>query len=400
MIVLSVVKPTKFKPVKWDGESLEALKPGQSFLRFAGDHPDNAETGTIELKVELMQGDFDGITDILFVGSDQSAAKLLGHKKGLLGGYTIEIAFDVVFGHGLRYTTEDLFVKGVGIIGLSKKDKNALKTFEGQKNLLRLLLELILPSKQEEMLRLATPSFLLIPNDGHNENQSHFVGMPKGPLHTSVPKTAGNAALLHLATLHLSGFERLPELAHLKALLSFYIKATDTENGWPETPDTYRVLNYEKGATLVANDAGNYESASNFNCIPFLDLPRYDHSVLQLLNLSDDEQEQYDALESTYKNVVLQDVELPEERNKFLGYPDNVQGCVAYEAERIKNNREYSDGIYIDAADWRLILQISPYCKWFSFFDGFGDGTIYFMIRKKDLAVGNFDAVQVVVQNT
>jgi uncharacterized protein YwqG len=34
------------------------------------------------------------------------------------------------------------------------------------------------------------------------------------------------------------------------------------------------------------------------------------------------------------------------------------------------------------------------------FFEIFGDGTIYFMIKKEDLAKGNFDAVQVVVQNT
>lgn len=86
--------------------------------------------------------------------------------------------------------------------------------------------------------------------------------------------------------------------------------------------------------------------------------------------------------------------------NKLFGYPESIQNCVSYEAERIHNNRDYGDDILKDAGSWHLLLQISPYCKAFDFFKDFGDATIYFMIHDNDLKNGNFDNCQVVCQST
>ena len=77
-----------------------------------------------------------------------------------------------------------------------------------------------------------------------------------------------------------------------------------------------------------------------------------------------------------------------------------MQGCVSQEAEALHLNLPYGAAAPEDSADWQLLLQVSPYAKRLPFFDAFGDGTIYFMIRKEDLAVGKFDRVQVVVQGS
>lgn len=132
---------------------------------------------------------------------------------------------------------------------------------------------------------------------------------------------------------------------------------------------------------------------------PGLDLPREDHAVIRTLQFSDDEAEQYEALYATFKSILLPRWEF-ESYNKIFGYPDNVQSCVAFEAERLKEGLEYSEDIYDAAVEWQLLLQVAPYCRKFNFIDTFGDGQIYFMIRRRDLASGNFSNVQLVVQST
>lgn len=400
MIVLTINKPVKYKPVKWAGKDLSEMKPGQSFVRFVGNHPNNPELGSIEIDVKIVEGSFDGIGDILLIEDEPQKAKLIKWEKKLLGGYRITIEFDAIFGHGLEYSTQELIKKGGGIIGFSESDKVSLKNLEGQKKLLQLLLQLMLPKKRNQIENLAIPCLLLKPNDHNDPNSSHFVGTPKIEAGTAVPETSDHIPLMHLATLNLEEFQELIDYPDLKKYLTFFINVKNTENGWPEPQDKFRVFNTNTVSNITeVKEISDSEKENNFDVQLYLDIPKYDHCILKTLNLSEEEEYEYEALEACYKSILSSDFE-GKEMNKFLGYPDSVQGCVAYEAERLSSNRGYSDEIYKDAVNWKLLLQVSPYCKWFKFFDEFGDGSIYFMIRKDDLMNGNFENTQVVVQNT
>lgn len=399
MLVLSIKTITNSKPVKWTGQNLSDIKPGQIFSRFSGDHPDNPEYGTVEIKTKVISGNFDGIEEMIFIAGDPMSATLVSHKKHLFGGYTIEVDFNTIFAHGLEYSVRNLIPQGGGIIGLSATDKASLKEIGGQKQLLSLLARLIMPGKEKQIEALALPSLMLIPNDNSDKAKSHFTGAPKLEEGTIIPHSNESQSLLHLATFHTDELPDIIKAQLPRKHLSFYIKTQETENGWPEKGDTFRVLHYDRIVQSESPESGETEPETNFDTRLLLDLPKYDHSVLTQLRWSSDEMTQYEAMASVYKNLLLSDLS-DKEVNKLFGYPDNVQGCVAYEAERIKNNREYSDDIYEDAVNWRLLLQVSPYCKWFKFFDEFGDGAIYFMIKQNDLQAGNFDDVQVVVQST
>lgn len=399
MLILSINKITGFKPVKWTGRNLSDIEPGVIYSRFSGDHPDNPEHGTVEIKTKVISGNFDAIEEMVFIAGDPVSATLVNHKKHLFGGDTIEVDFNTIFAHGLEYSVRNLIPQGGGIIGLSAADKASLGEIGGQKQLLTLLARLIMPGKEKQIETLALPSLILIPNDHSDKATSHFTGAPKFEEGTVVPRSNEGQSLLHLATFHTDELSDIVKAQLPRKHLSFYIKTQGTENGWPENGDTFRVLHYDHILQSESPEPGETEPETNFDARLLLDLPKYDHSVLTQLRWSDDEMMEYEALASVYKNLLLSDLS-GKEVNKLFGYPDNVQGCVAYEAERIKNNREYSDAIYEDAVNWRLLLQVSPYCKWFKFFDEFGDGAIYFMIRNNDLQAGNFDDVQVVVQST
>ncbi|MFM9946909.1 MAG: DUF1963 domain-containing protein [Saprospiraceae bacterium] len=400
MIVLKINKPVSYMPVKWAGKDLSEMKPGQSFVRYIGEHPDNPEQGNIELDVTLIEGSFEEIEEILFIDEDPQQAKLISWKKKLFGGYRIEVAFDAIFAHGLKYTTKEFIRRGGGIIGFRENDKAFLKTLEGQKQLLQLLLTLLLANRKSQIEKLAIPALLLKPNDHHREDASHFVGLPKVEPGTEIPATSNHIPLLHLATFDLDEFKDLIDCRDLNQYLTFFINIKDTENGWPEQKDEFKILNTNSISNISGiNKPIQPEEAQNFDIQAFLDIPGYDHSVLNTLNLSEEESYQYETLVAIYKRILSPDSEY-QAINKFLGYPDSIQNCVAYEAERISSNRDYSDEIYKDATNWKLLLQVSPYCKWFSFFDEFGDSSIYFMIRNEDLMNRNFEAAQLVVQST
>lgn len=395
MIILQIKNIKQVKPIEWKAKDLSELKAGQRFVRFVGNHPNQPEHGSVILSTKLIGGQFDNIDKVLFIGSDAQEGRLVSHDKQLLGGHKVEIEFDTIYGHGLKYCVQDFIQKGGAIVGLTQSENETLNSFETQKALLSLLSDYIIPNRKKLILNFARPGFICIPNEESNSNKSHYLGCPKHK-ESEIKDSNGNQ-LYHLATLDLDEFQSSQEWANDNPNLSFYIRIEDTQNSWPEGKDDFRVLPIIN--KYSSKNLGNYEDAINFNIKPLLDLPGYDHSLIHHYKFSDEDRDRYDALRSSFTQLVLGE-EIDEAVNKLLGYPDSVQNCVAYEAERIFNKREYSDEIYKDAKDWCLLLQISPYCKWFKFFDDFGDGSIYFMIRKGDLESGEFKNCQVVVQNS
>ncbi len=395
MILLQIKSIKQVKPIKWVSKDLSGLKEGQRFVRFVGDHPNNPEYGSVVLSTKLINGQFDGISQLLFIGDDTQEGKLVNHNKQLFGGYKLEIHFDTIYGHGLEYCAKDFIHNGGALVGLTQSEKESLSLIETQKALLSLLSEFIIPSKKNIVLNFARTGFLCIPNEGNDSNKSRFLGHPQHE--RSEIKGGDENELYHLTTLHLKDFESNESWINNVQNLSFYIKINDTDKAWPEEKSDFKVL---KCNEIVADRRSNkFDEPINFNIQPILDLPGYDHSLINYYKFTDDDRNRYDVLRSVYMRLILGD-KIDEEVNKFLGYPDSVQNCVSYEAERIFNQRDYSDEIFKDAINWCLLLQISPYCKWFKFFDEFGDGSIYYMIRKKDLEVGDFTKCQVIVQST
>lgn len=395
MIVLQIKNIKQVKPIKWESKDLSGLKEGQRFVRFVGDHPNRPEHGSVIFSTKLISGQFDNIDQVLFIGNDAQEGRMVSHNKQLLGGYKVEIEFDTIFGHGLKYCVQNFIQNGGAMVGLNQSEKETLNSVETQKTLLSVLADYIIPSRKKLILNFAKSGFICIPNEESNSNKSHYLGYPKHK--ESEINGSNDKELYPLATLNLGEFQSSQEWINDNLKLSFYIRINDTENGWPKEKDDFRVLPVV--SSTASKNFGNYEGAVNFTIKPILDLPGYDHSLINHYKFSVEDRARYDALRSVFMQLVLGEA-IDEEVNKFLGYPDSIQNCVSYEAERIFNKREYSEEIYEDATNWCLLLQISPYCKRFKFFDKFGDGSIYFMIRKDDLESGNFTNCQVVVQNT
>lgn len=395
MILLEIKSIKQVKPIKCESKDLSEPKEYQRFATMMGSHPNNPEYGSIILSTRIVSGEFDDIEEVLFIGDDSQIGKLINYKKQLLGGHIVEIQFDTIFVHGLKYSTNSFIQTGGALIGLTSSEKESLTSIETQRKLLKVLAQFIIPSRKELILNFAKVGFLCSPNDENDSNGSHYIGKPK---HNKSEITDGNGnELFHLATFNKEEFQSYQTDVNVIQNLSFYLKISDTENGWPEDKNDFKILPIKNGT--INQNIGKYEKAINFDIKPILDLPGYDHSLLNHYNFSDEERERYDALRSVYGQFVWEE-ESEEELNKFLGYPDNIQNCVSYEAERIFNKRDYSDQMDKDAINWHLLLQVSPYCKWFKFFDKFGDGSIFFMIRKDDLEANNFTNCQLVVQNT
>ncbi|MCB0649823.1 MAG: DUF1963 domain-containing protein [Saprospiraceae bacterium] len=395
MILLEIQNIQKFKPTKWASKDLSGLSEGQTYVRFVGNHPNNPEYGSVVLSTKILEGSFDKINRVLFIGDEAQEGRLLNWKKQIFGGYKIEIKLDAIFRHRLKYSAQNFIQKRGAIVGLSEHEKDSLNSINGQKKLLSLLAAYIIPVKKNEILKFARPGYLCIPNDDTDESVSHFLGSPKHGA-TEITNEKGYK-FLHLATMKLNDFPKDGTTEKLNNVLSFYLRTQETEKGWPERKNDFKIFNDANVKHPInSSEPGN---ANNFDIINLLDLPRYDHSLLHVLNFSEEERNRYDVLRSVYMQLLLGD-KTDHEVNKLFGFPDSVQNCVSYEAERVFNQRDYSDDIYKDAVNWTLLLQVSPYCKWFGFFDEFGDGSIYYMIKHEDLENGNFENCQVIVQNT
>lgn len=103
--------------------------------------------------------------------------------------------------------------------------------------------------------------------------------------------------------------------------------------------------------------------------------------------------------------------EVPPPWHRLLGWPDIIQGCMARECALIGRGYTSGDGLrnvpeavlreteraFLD--EWRLLLQLDGGVSLGDFSLEFGDsGSIYFYIRKEDLAACRFERVWLVLQ--
>lgn len=396
MLITKIKKIRHLQPIL-PGSAEDLFPDAPMSVNFFGATTEGvpAEKGRALVEVTAPGTILDGIEDVLLTGFSPMPVKLLRLSETKPGVFEAELYFYQLFAAGFITGVGMVLEPGGVLIGFTPDEQSRLHDYDLQKVLFEQLAEVMMRSGKEKIKSLPLPCYWLKVQESGSAAASHFVGTPKTGLGEKVPYYL-NRALYHVATLNTADFQT-PELVRSK--LSFYIDISDTENGWPETADRFKVFHYDQGTTQenpFAEELIESEKAIVFE--KRLDLPGWNHSVLHQLKLTDRQQEEYEALLEVFR--VITGVDDNAEYNKLFGYPDNVQDCVAYEAERIKEGLDYSDKIYKTAVNWQLLLQISPYCYPFHFFETFGDGTIYFMIKKEDLAKGNFDAVQVVVQNT
>lgn len=290
---------------------------------------------------------------------------------------------------------------------------NDLNSISGQRNLLGNLTKLILPGKFKEVVKMAIPSLILIPNKLSEPSKSHFVGLPKLPEGTDLPVSNEKEELMHIFTLMENDIPDEIECHAIKDYLSFYLNVKESLNRWPDQEGDFKVFNYSRKTTSQYTLDHQVEDEINFDTYLLLEMPRPDHSVITSMKFKDEEEEAYEVLQSVYKKLLPRGEE-SEESCKLFGYPDSVQNCASFEAERIKNKKDftnvnfandverikYTEEIIAKAVKWKLLLQISPYSSSLRFFEDFRDGTIYYMIKEDDLAGGNFSDIQLVVQNT
>ncbi len=379
MTILEIIKIKELNPVTLTADEIKE----KIFFDF-GDQEIKAQTGSVTIEVSKLEGELEGLDEIIFLFDSTNRGNITWFKKQESGNYSVNLKLESIYLDGFELSIQHFIVPGKILISITEEEKESLLKFNNQKLFLSTLLKYYLPKRHDSILYLATKAYRCNPNESNDETKSHFLGNPK----------YNTISLFHISTLFSDQIEEIESIKHL----SFYIDINNSNNGWPEKEGDFKVTTKIESSLNRADTY--YEAANNFSIQTYLDIPSYNHSSLFQLKLTFEEIDIYSELRSFYFEHIVDKSSIGEEVNKIFGYPDSIQNCVSYEAERIKNKREYSDEIYEDAQHWMLLLQISPYCKKFNFFEKFGDGSIYFMIRKKDFLEENFENCQVIVQNT
>ena len=349
------------------------------------------------MDVQLVNGSFNDIVELRFITSEPTTARLINSKKRLLGGYRIVVDFDTVFFHGLQYMINQTIPVGGGIIGLSDEESKSLISFDVQRNLLTGLASMITPKHAGAILALARPAVHLIPIEANTKLESHLTGIPQLPTDTPYPRDAAGAPLFHLGTIIITELPAEVNLHHLKKYISFYLR-THLNGPWPYGQSDYAVMTYDEPVSLDESVAP-FDELINIDLKPMLEIPRYDHSILEQFQFDEGEMEAYEALYSTYKSILDPMFDF-HTYSKMGGYPDNVQICAAFEAEMLYNKSKHDEVLISEAIKWELLFQLIPEDDKFTFTQTFGYGNIFFMVRKDDLKKGDLSNVQLVIQNT
>lgn len=193
-----------------------------------------------------------------------------------------------------------------------------------------------------------------------------------------------------------------------EGMLSFFYDAEQTTWGYdPEDRESWKVFYFEKADLIRTQFPKELPLQSRFQERPVefqqdVTLPPWDSSVIDELELSDEEDDDYIDFLPEVRKLAYES----ETVHRLFGYPDQVQGDMQLECQLVSNGLYCGDASgYQDprrgelqegANDWRLLLQIdsdqSIGMCW-------GDvGRLYFWIKANDLKQGNFDQVWMVLQ--
>jgi hypothetical protein len=359
----------------------------------------DAETAQLTVKINLIKGNIKNNLQVAFINQDLLAGHLVNFKHLEKDIFNITIKFYTGFIGGAKVHIEEYINSSFGFIGIDEESLQKLHSLKKQEYFIKYLGSYLFPDKIDAVISMCLPSNLIYKYDNKDSKKSHFMGRNKAPKLLLEPlNELKSKKIIHVATISRDDFPLVSKNNKLKKFISFHLRVNDTEQSWPEDPNDFLVVNYDNQEIDNINFISS-EIESNFEYFTFMDLPGWGNINVDLLDFNDVEKEKYYSLEKIYKNLIINEYEF-KDYNKIMGYPNQVQDCVSFEAQRIKNNLDYTETTFKDSAEWILLLEINPSAKEFNFYENFGDGHIYFMIRKQDFLNGIFHNVQVVVQNT
>lgn len=286
------------------------------------------------------------------------------------------------------YSVVQQLVPGAILFGFGPSDLQPLGTHAGQRHLVQVLADTLLPAQTASILSLCCPCGIMVAAPDGNGEFSHLLGAPKFPPGSAAPTEAGQS-LFHVATLRCAELDQLEALNSMSGYLSFYVH--------PETFEA-RVLYYNEPPASAPEAPAEPQTA--FNYFPMLDLPSDRDMLIEILEMTREEREQYGILRSFYQKILLNALDT-HEYNKLLGYPDPIQSCVALDAACVAARTNDYAGMRYAATEWQLLLQLSTEAGHpFAFLGAMGSPCLYFLIRREDFAQRRFDRIQVIMQGT
>lgn len=234
--------------------------------------------------------------------------------------------------------------------------------------------------------------------------KTHFGGVPdvppefKWPAYTDA-ELGETYSINFLMQLNCADFVEYDKdgLLPKEGLLSFFYDAEGQPwEGKNEEDGCIRVFWFEKVGDLVpANVPEDLEEESQFPCLSVnmktqASYPGWEDYDLIRPNMSKEKRYEYcEALEAVYDDE-------SEEVSKLLGWANVIQGTMLRDCDEMIYHTIRSDDVIIE--DWQLLLQLST-VEYGDFSLMFGDcGSVYFYIKKEDLADRNFDNVCLVLQ--
>lgn len=373
------------------------VKPGSKEDLFPGINNDSesieGEKAMVSLKVNIIQGsDLGQVNELILVGPDPIKGILIDHKTSFFSGTTISIFIDHLFEKGVNKHINQYIYEGGGLFAMSSK---GYQTWDKQEEVFKQLAHFMLTDTPDLILNSGKKAYILDPVPNSGKTPFHLSGRITYNRDHKPPLTEDDQLMHHIATISCN--EITPVLSdycncYLLDHLSFYIDSLHTDEGWPIHPGQHSVQNYSKAAEV--NGPHQEDEGTEIILRPIFSIPEPDHTLVMSLKLNDDDLKRYKSLYHTYHKILGLG---RKHRIQFLGYPQSKVTCVAFEAESLYHQKAYSSIHYRDASQWQLLLKLSPQAYRFPFFDTFGDATIYYLIRNRDLKDGNFSRVQVVV---
>ena len=383
MTFLKFNKIEQVQPAKWTGNDPFDPQGNLGYFSFADEERHDPETGTLTISTDLIRGKLMEVEEIWLVCSTPFRVELKRWEmKTASNGVDLDIDFRAIFKHGLLHTANLLLESEMPIVGLTRQEKEALKTWDGQKALLEILTLALLPNRQQEILALAVPAYKFQP--AATTDQSLLGGGSNSFAGYLSRKEAMKLVSLDLRKVQIQGVD-LPQ-----KMLMISLDGT----GESLVPKVF-ITDQE---SLAKNDENTPEEYfSTYQWTPTLDLPPEYHSAWELLALNEVEDLRYFTLLETYRAMAGCD---PGDGHKLFGYPDALQDCVALAA--VQKARGNADASITDALQWHLLLQLSSDCQLLPIAgdDRVGDSWLYFMIEKTALAREDFSNVQLILQCT
>lgn len=214
--------------------------------------------------------------------------------------------------------------------------------------------------------------------------------------------------LTHLVQISLQEISEMNTVLPKKGFLCVFLYTGDIGYRYPDRKGEFRVLYLENIENIKSNQTPFREkieliSEYSVSFFEYYTFPTYQENLIRKNNIAEEELDSIDEINGEILFLINVNFET---EHQLLGYPRALQGSVSFwwavkylglEEKYPFSNME-SKLISEEEENFVLLLQLNfgdPKIE----IDYFGDSVAYFGIHKKDLQIGNFDNVVLVMQN-